>query len=164
MRGLCLGPYYVTARIGAGNMGIVYRAVDTRRGALRALKLLSAKSARDPRKRKRFRIEGDLGARLRHPSIVTMFEQDASLAALTLKIGCSGKTYLPQHGLNVAVLTSNMAMAMGFSKEEATQAAIGAMFHDVGMLRVPESIRLAPRQFLGTGTGNLGSLLPQLGF
>src|SRR5690606_17763342 len=58
--------------LGAGGMGEVYRAVDTRTGRVVALKLLTA--ARDPSFAKRFRNEARIHGTLRHPGIAMMYE------------------------------------------------------------------------------------------
>lgn len=58
--------------LGAGGMGEVYRAVDTRSGRVVALKLLT--SARDPSFIERFRNEARIHATLRHPGIAAMYE------------------------------------------------------------------------------------------
>jgi Tol biopolymer transport system component len=68
-----LGPYGITAAIGAGGMGEVYRATDTRPGREVALKLLPAAFVSDPERLARFEREARLLASLNHPSIAHLY-------------------------------------------------------------------------------------------
>ena len=74
-----------------------------------------------------------------------LIEMDATLAPLILDLKRTKDEYLCCHGVNVSVLTMALATHMGFAADEALQAGLGALFHDVGMLDVDESIRLAQR-------------------
>jgi eukaryotic-like serine/threonine-protein kinase len=67
-----LGPYEIVAPIGAGGMGEVYRALDTRLGREVALKLLPAELASDPDRQARFEREARLLASLNHPNIAVI--------------------------------------------------------------------------------------------
>jgi len=69
-----LGPYEITAAIGAGGMGEVYKARDTRLGRTVAIKVLPAGAARDPERRRRFEQEARVVAALIHPHICTLFD------------------------------------------------------------------------------------------
>ncbi len=71
--GVRLGPYQVIAPLGAGGMGEVYRATDTRLGRDVALKLLPAEFASDPDRLARFEREAKLLASLQHSNIATLF-------------------------------------------------------------------------------------------
>ena len=55
--GTTLGPYEITAAIGAGGMGEVYSATDTRLDRTVAIKVLPAELAADPERRERFERE-----------------------------------------------------------------------------------------------------------
>jgi serine/threonine-protein kinase len=72
--GTRLGPYEITARIGAGGMGEVYKARDTRLGRSVALKVLSARVSSDPAFRMRFEREAHAIAALNHPHICTLYD------------------------------------------------------------------------------------------
>jgi serine/threonine protein kinase len=70
--GARLGPYEVVAPLGAGGMGEVYRARDTRLGREVALKALPADVVRDPDRLARFRREAQLLACLSHPHVAVI--------------------------------------------------------------------------------------------
>lgn len=68
-----LGPYEIIAELGAGGMGRVYRARDTRLGRFVAIKVLFSKVADDDGRR-RFLQEGKTTSSLNHPHILTVHE------------------------------------------------------------------------------------------
>ncbi|MDQ3168853.1 MAG: protein kinase, partial [Acidobacteriota bacterium] len=70
--GTRIGPYEILAPIGAGGMGEVYRARDTKLNREVALKILSPALASDPDRRERFEREARAAAALNHPNIVTI--------------------------------------------------------------------------------------------
>src|SRR5579884_3596726 len=69
-----LGPYEIVERIGAGGMGEVYRARDTRLGRDVAIKILPAEVADDAKRRQRFDVEARAVAALNHPNIVALYD------------------------------------------------------------------------------------------
>ncbi len=69
-----LGPYEILAALGAGGMGQVYRARDTRLGREVAIKLVAERLTRDPSAVDRFVREAHAASRLNHPNIVTIHE------------------------------------------------------------------------------------------
>jgi serine/threonine protein kinase len=71
--GTRLGPYQITARIGTGGMGEVYRARDTRLNRDVAIKVLPSELARDPDRLARFEREARVLASLNHPHIATIY-------------------------------------------------------------------------------------------
>src|SRR5262252_2419574 len=72
--GTRLGPYEVLAPLGAGGMGEVYRARDTRLGREVAIKVLPAGLSSDPERLKRFEREARSASSLNHPNIVTIYD------------------------------------------------------------------------------------------
>jgi len=72
--GVRLGAYEVVARLGAGAMGEVYRARDSRLGREVAIKILPAEFAFDPDRRRRFEQESRAASALCHPNIVIVFD------------------------------------------------------------------------------------------
>jgi len=76
MVGQRLGHYLITEQIGAGGMGIVYRARDERLDRDVAVKVLPAGSVSDETARKRLRKEALALSRLNHPNIETVYDFD----------------------------------------------------------------------------------------
>src|SRR5579864_5846539 len=71
--GAKLGPYEILAPIGAGGMGEVYHALDTKLNRPVAVKLLSEELA-DAAGRRRFQREAQTASSLNHPHIVTVHD------------------------------------------------------------------------------------------
>jgi len=72
--GTKLGPYQILAPLGAGGMGEVYRAHDTRLGRDVAIKVLSPHLAAAPEVRARFEREARTISQLNHPHICTLYD------------------------------------------------------------------------------------------
>jgi len=77
---------------------------------------------------------------------VDMFGKDRSLGVLRIRNDACPESYLLQHGVNVAILTMNIALHMGFREDRVIEAGLGAMLHDTGMLKVPEALWKSPRK------------------
>jgi len=71
--GTRLGPYEITAKLGEGGMGEVWRATDTRLKREVAIKVLPAAFTGDPERLGRFEREAQLLAQLHHPNIASIF-------------------------------------------------------------------------------------------
>jgi len=71
--GARLGHYEITAKLGAGGMGEVWRAEDTKLGRVVALKVLPQEFAADPERMARFEREAKVLASLNHPNIATLY-------------------------------------------------------------------------------------------
>lgn len=86
-----LGPYEIIAPLGAGGMGEVYRARDTRLEREVAIKVLPAKFTSDPDRRSRFEREAKAVAALSHPNILAIHDyaagEDISFAVMELLQG-----------------------------------------------------------------------------
>ena len=74
MIGSTLAHYRITARLGGGGMGEVYRAEDTRLGREVAIKVLPAAARDDPERRERFMTEARAASALRSPHIATIYD------------------------------------------------------------------------------------------
>src|SRR5213083_2284753 len=72
--GVRLGPYEILAPIGAGGMGEVYRARDTRLDRTVAIKVLPEHLADDPDSRQRFEREARAVSSLNHPHICVLHD------------------------------------------------------------------------------------------
>jgi eukaryotic-like serine/threonine-protein kinase len=72
--GVRLGPYEITASLGAGGMGEVYQARDRRLGRDVAIKVVAARLTDAPHARERFEREARSIAGLQHPNICTIYD------------------------------------------------------------------------------------------
>ena len=83
-----LGPYEIVSAIGAGGMGEVYRARDSRLHRDVALKTLPSAFTLDPERRARFEREAQVLASLNHPNIGALygFEESGDVRALVLEL------------------------------------------------------------------------------
>ncbi len=86
--GTRLGPYEILALIGAGGMGEVYRANDTRLSRVVALKILASGAMRDSELRRRFEREAHAVAQLSHPHVCSLFDvgRDAGIDFLVMEL------------------------------------------------------------------------------
>ena len=92
--GSTIGRYLVDARLGAGGMGVVYRAYDAHLQRGVALKLLAPHLAADAPARKRFLTEARAAASLDHPNICTVYEtgeSESSVPYIAMAF-CDGET------------------------------------------------------------------------
>ncbi len=88
MIGRTLGHYEITALLGKGGMGEVYRARDTKLKRDVALKVLPGDLSSDPERLRRFQREAETVAGLSHPHIVTLYsvEEDQGIRFLTMEL------------------------------------------------------------------------------
>ena len=106
MIGQSLLHYRILEKLGAGGMGEVYKAEDTRLKRLVALKVLPAEMAASQERLQRFQREAELVASLNHPGIVTIYsvEESAGVHFLTMEL-VVGKTLadlIPARGVTVS--------------------------------------------------------------
>src|SRR5881396_1739848 len=85
--GTRLGPYEIVAPIGAGGMGEVYRARDTRLDRSVAIKILPAEFADNAQLRIRFEREAKTISQLSHPHICTLFDVGENYLVMELLDG-----------------------------------------------------------------------------
>src|SRR5438876_11545838 len=108
-----LAHYKILDRIGAGGMGEVYRARDTRLGRTVAIKVLAPELADDPSRRDRFMREARAAAALSHPNIAALYEIGEDQGQLflvfefvpgeTLKTMIGGRALNPRRAIDFAV-------------------------------------------------------------
>ncbi len=86
--GTRLGPYEITAQIGVGGMGEVYRATDTTLNRQVAVKVLPSHVAADPERLARFQREAEVLASLNHPNIAQIhgLEESEGIKALVMEL------------------------------------------------------------------------------
>ena len=98
--GTKLGPYEILAAIGAGGMGEVYKAKDTRLDRMVAIKVLPEDLAKNPDSLARFEREAKAVAALNHPNITALHDigkqDDAVFAVMELLEGESLRDRLQQ--------------------------------------------------------------------
>src|SRR5271154_6306697 len=85
--GTRLGPYEIPAPIGAGGMGEVYRARDTKLKREVALKVLPDSFAGDPERMARFQREAEVLAALNHPNIAAIYGVEENAIVMELVEG-----------------------------------------------------------------------------
>ncbi len=122
MIGTILAHYRITAALGAGGMGEVWRAEDLKLGREVALKVLPAEMAANPERLDRFRREATLLAALDHPGIVTVHsvEESEGLHFLTMQLveGEPLDRLIPEGGMGV-----DLIVEIGTAIAEALAAA-----------------------------------------
>ncbi len=141
MIGTTFGPYEVTARLGAGGMGEVYRAMDSRLGREVALKVLPEAVAGDPERLARFAREARVLASLNHPSIASIYglEESGSTRALVMEL-VEGPTLAAR--LERGPLPLEEAIEVLLQIAQALEAA-----HEKGVVHrdlKPANVKLAP--------------------
>jgi len=125
MIGQTLAHYRITAAIGAGGMGEVYRATDNKLGRDVALKVLPAELAENPQRRERFQREAKALAALDHPGIVTVYsvEEADGVHFLTMQLvdGQPLSELIPTGGLaleRVLKIGGELAQALAAAHEK----------------------------------------------
>ena len=126
--GLRVGPYEIVAPLGAGAMGEVYRACDTKLNRIVALKVLPWRFALDPDRVARFTREAHLLATLNHPNIGAIygFEESNGAQALVLEL-VDGPTLADR--IATAAIPVGEALSIATQIAEALEAA-----HEQGVI------------------------------
>src|SRR5712692_2743407 len=121
--GTRLGSYEITAAIGAGGMGEVYQAHDTKLGRDVAVKVLPEAFAHDPERLSRFQREAKMLASLNHPNIAAIYglEEDAGRNYLVMEL-VPGET-LAQRVKREGPVPVEEALAIAKQIAEALEAA-----------------------------------------
>src|SRR6202166_1570305 len=121
--GTKLGSYEVVAPIGAGGMGEVYQAHDTKLGRDVAIKVLPEAFAHDPERLSRFQREAKMLAALNHPNIATIhgLEQSSGTSYLVMEL-VSGET-LQERIRRDGPVPIEEALSIGKEIAEALEAA-----------------------------------------
>src|SRR5213078_2886042 len=95
-----LGPYEILAPIGAGGMGEVYRAKDTKLDREVAIKVLPTAVAQDRERLARFEREAKVLASLNHPNIAQIYglEESGDTRALAMELVAGSTLSVPKLG------------------------------------------------------------------
>ena len=139
-----LGPYEIVSALGAGGMGEVYRARDTRIGRDVAIKVLPVEFAADGDRLARFRREAQVLGSLNHPHIAAIYglEESGGVDALVLEL-VEGETL--EERLAAGPLPVDEALAIARQIAEALEAA-----HERGI--VHRDLKPANVKLLADGT------------
>jgi Tol biopolymer transport system component len=108
-----LGPYEITAPLGAGGMGEVYRALDERLRRHVAIKVLPARFGGDPEMLRRFQQEARAAGALNHPNVLAVYDVGAEgdvpyvvselLEGATLRDRLAGGPLPPRRAVELAI-------------------------------------------------------------
>src|SRR5436305_12173880 len=74
MLGKTIHQYQFLEKLGAGGMGEIYKAQDTRLNRIVAIKVLTSSTSGDPERRRRFLQEAQTASALNHPNIITIHD------------------------------------------------------------------------------------------
>jgi Tol biopolymer transport system component len=122
-----LGPYEITAKLGEGGMGVVYRGTDSRLDRDVAIKVLPAVLTADTERLARFDREAKLLAQLHHPSIASVFglEESGGVRALVMEL-VEGPTLAERLTTGPLSLTESLQIARQVAEalEEAHEKGI----------------------------------------
>ena len=137
-----LGPYEIIGAIGAGGMGEVYQAHDTKLGRDVAIKILPEAFAHDPERLSRFQREAKMLASLNHPNIATIhgLEHSNGTSYLVMEL-VSGETLAERVKRDGAVPIEE-ALAICKQIAEALEAA-----HEKGIIHrdlKPANVKVTP--------------------
>lgn len=139
--GTQIGPYVIVAPLGAGGMGEVYRARDTKLGREIALKLLPAMFTRDADRVARFQREARLLASLNHPHIGAIygFEDAGKWPALVLEL-VEGDTLDGRVGRSPLPLSEALGVAQQIADALDAAHRAGIIHRDLK----PSNIKITP--------------------
>jgi len=130
--GTRLGVYEVLSLIGAGGMGEVYRARDTRLGREVAIKILPADLVSDASRRRRFVQEAQAASALNHPHIITIHEIESAdgndFIVMEYVAGKSLDALIPRQGMR---LNEALRIAVAVTDALVTAHARGIVHRDL---------------------------------
>ena len=127
MEGRQVQQYQFTEKLGAGGMGEIYKALDTRLNRTVAVKVLPSSKSGDPDRRRRFLQEAQAASGLNHPSIITIHdvvsEGDTEFMVMEYVKGKTLNDLIPKGGLRVP-LVIKYALQMADALSAAHAAGI----------------------------------------
>jgi serine/threonine-protein kinase len=127
MIGRTISHYTVLEKLGAGGMGEIYKAQDTRLNRFVAMKVLSTANAGDVERRRRFVQEAQAASALNHPNIITIHDvvstDGLEFMVMEFVSGVTLDELVPKHGLSVHK-TLDIAAQMADALQAAHAAGI----------------------------------------
>jgi TolB-like protein len=168
--GTTFGRYRIEARIGAGGMGVVYRALDAQLQRTVALKLLPAEYCADEIARRRFLTEARAAAAIDHPNVCTIHEtgETDSGQPFLIMVYCHGETLKDRIARGPLATADVLSYATQMARGLAAAHALRIVHRDVkpgnvmisedgllklvdfGIARMPDATLTAPGQVRGT--------------
>ena len=122
-----LGSYQILSLLGAGGMGVVYKARDTRLNRSVAIKVLPADKVSDPERKRRFIQEARAASALNHPNIITLHDigSESGIDFIVMEY-VAGKTLdqrIPRKGMRLSEALK-LAIQMADALAKAHSAGI----------------------------------------
>jgi len=132
MIGRTVSHYTVLEKLGAGGMGEIYKAQDTRLNRFVAMKVLSTANAGDVERRRRFVQEAQAASALNHPNIITIHDvvstDGLEFMVMEFVSGVTLDDLVPKHGLNVQ---KSLDIAVQIADALQTAHAAGIVHRDL---------------------------------
>ncbi len=136
-----LGKYRIEAKLGAGGMGVVYRALDLSLDRHVAIKVLKQKRELDPEQRRRFLREARAASAVRHPNVAAVYEVgevgDETFIAMELVPGGTLRDRLKDGPLSVE---EAVRLAVEIARALGAAHAVGIVHRDLK----PDNVILEP--------------------
>ena len=143
MIGRTISHYTVLEKLGAGGMGEIYKAQDTRLNRFVAMKVLSTANAGDVERRRRFVQEAQAASALNHPNIITIHDvmsaDGLEFMVMEFVSGLTLDDLIPKRGLNVQ---KSLDISVQMADALQTAHAAGIVHRD-----------LKPANVMVTGSG-----------
>ena len=132
MIGKSLGQYEISAKLGAGGMGVVWKARDTRLDRFVAVKTLPVEKLADPERKRRFAYEAKSASALNHPNIVHIYEiaEANGVQFIAMEYVC-GKALDHLIGRNGLRVTEALKYAVEIADALAAAHSVGIIHRDL---------------------------------
>ena len=155
--GDAIGPYRILSRLGAGGMGEVYRARDTRLGREVAIKVLPASHSADAGRIRRFEQEARASSALNHPNIISIHDFGASASTIYIIMELvEGKTLREVLNLGALPLKKLFDISIQIADGLAKAHAAGIIHRDLK----PGNIMISKDGFAKILDFGIAKLLP----
>lgn len=130
--GVFLGPYEILGPLGAGGMGVVYRARDPRLSREVAIKVLPADAARDPDRLRRLDLEARATGSLNHPNVLAVFDigQQGDLPYVVSEL-LEGETLRDRMRPGALAIRKSVEYAIGIARGLAAAHERGIVHRDL---------------------------------